>query len=45
VLHYQYVSSKQEYRSIVKRSKFVIDCLLDSLTAAEELILESEAEA
>ncbi len=45
VLHYQYVSSKQEYRSIVKRSKFVIDCLLDSLTAAEELILESEAGA
>ena len=42
VLHYQYVSSKMEYRSIVRRSKFVIDCLLDSLDAAEELILASE---
>ena len=31
-----------EYRSIVRRSKFVIDCLLDSLDAAEELILASE---
>lgn len=39
VLHYQYVASKQEYKSIVKRSKFVIDCLTDSLAAAEELIL------
>lgn len=39
VLHYQYVASKQEYKSIVKRSKFVIDCLMDSLAAAEELIL------
>ena len=35
VLHYQYVASKMEYRSIVRRSKFVIDCLLDSLDAAE----------
>ena len=43
VLHYQYVASKMEYRSIVRRSKFVIDCLLDSLDAAEELILASEA--
>ena len=42
VLHYQYVASKMEYRSIVRRSKFVIDCLLDSLDAAEELILASE---
>ena len=41
VLHYQYVASKMEYRSIVRRSKFVIDCLLDSLDAAEELILAS----
>lgn len=39
VLHYQYMASKQEYKSIVKRSKFVIDCLMDSLAAAEELIL------
>lgn len=45
VLHYQYVSSKQEYRSIIKRSRFVIDCLMDSLTAAEELILENDGEA
>ena len=42
VLHYQYVASKMEYRSIVRRSRFVIDCLLDSLDAAEELILASE---
>lgn len=45
VLHYQYVASKQEFKSIIKRSKFVIDCLLDSLTAAEELILEAGGEA
>lgn len=45
VLHYQYVASKQEFKSIVKRSKFVIDCLLDSLTAAEELIMEAGGEA
>lgn len=44
VLHYQYVASKQEYKSIVKRSKFVIECLLDSLKAAEELILEAGGE-
>ncbi|MXP74448.1 glycosyltransferase [Lachnospiraceae bacterium WCA-9-b2] len=44
VLHYQYVASKQEYKSIVKRSKFVIECLLDSLKAAEELILEDSGE-
>ena len=43
VLHYQYVASKMEYRSIVRRSKFVIDCLLGSLDAAEALILASEA--
>ena len=43
VLHYQYVASKMEYRSIVRRSKFVIDCLLDSLDAAEALILASDA--
>lgn len=44
VLHYQYVASKQEFKSIVRRSKFVIECLLESLTAAEELILESGGE-
>lgn len=44
VLHYQYIASKIEYRSIVRRSKFVMDCLLDSLTAAEELILSCECD-
>ncbi len=44
VKHYQYVASKQKYRSIIKRSKFVIDCLLDSLNAAEELLLQTEGE-
>ena len=44
VLHYQYVASKQEFKSIVRRSKFVMECLLDSLTAAEELILEAGGE-
>lgn len=44
VLHYQYVASKQEYKSIVRRSKFVMDCLMDSLTAAEELILSEGGE-
>ena len=44
VLHYQYVASKQEFKSIVRRSKFVIECLLESLTAAEELILETVGE-
>lgn len=44
VKHYQYVASKQKYRSIIKRSKFVIDCLVDSLNAAEELILQTEGE-
>ena len=41
VLHYQYVASKMEYRSIIKRSKFVIRCLLESLDAAEELMLSA----
>lgn len=44
VLHYQYVASKQEYKSILKRSKFVVACLLDSLAAAEELICTVEQE-
>lgn len=44
VKHYQYVASKQKYRSIIKRSKFVIDCLVDSLNAAEELLLQTEGE-
>lgn len=42
VLHYQYVASKMEYKSILKRSKFVVACLLDSLAAAEELISAAE---
>lgn len=41
VKHYQYVASKMEYRSIVKRSKFVAACLHDSLVAAEELMLSA----
>lgn len=45
VLHYQYVASKMEYRSIIKRSKFVIRCLLESLDAAEELMLSEYAAA
>jgi len=43
VLHYQYVASKVEYRSIIKRSQFVIRCLLESLDAAEELMLAAYA--
>ena len=39
VKHYQYVASKMEYRSIVKRSKFVAACLQDSLEAAEEMMI------
>ena len=39
VKHYQYVSSKTEYRSIVRRSMFVASCLQDSLEAAEEMML------
>lgn len=44
VLHYQYVASRMEYRSIIKRSKFVMDCLLQSLDVAEELMLSAERE-
>jgi hypothetical protein len=36
------MASKQEFKSILKRSKFVCDCLLDSLQAAEELMLMTE---
>lgn len=42
VQHYQYTATKLEYKSIVRRSKFVMDCLSDSLKAAEELMLEKE---
>ncbi len=42
VKHYQYVASKMEYRSIVKRSKFVASCLQASLEAAEKLMLSAE---
>ncbi len=42
VQHYQYMATKLEYKSIVRRSKFVINCLSDSLKAAEELMLEKE---
>ena len=42
VLHYQYVASKKEFRSIVKQSRFVCKCLLESLQAAEYLMLMNE---
>lgn len=42
VLHYQYMSSRQEFCSVLKQSQFVCKCLLDSLKAAEELMLMSE---
>lgn len=50
IIHYQYMATKTEYRSILRRSKFVCACLMDSLRAAEELMLsagegeETEAE-
>lgn len=43
VLHHQYMASKMEFRSILKQSQFVCKCLMDSLKAAEELILMVEA--
>ena len=42
VLHYQYMSSRQEFRSVLKQSKFVCKCLMESLKAAEELMLMNE---
>lgn len=42
VTHYQYVSTKMQYRNIVKRSKFVARCLEDSLHAAIALMEGSE---
>lgn len=42
VFHYQYVSSKREFKSILRQSKFVMTSLLDSLAAAEALILRVE---
>lgn len=42
VIHYQYVASKHEFKSIVRQSQFVMASLADSLSAAEELILMSE---
>lgn len=42
VLHYQYVASRQEFSSILKHSKFVCKCLMESLSAAEELMLMAE---
>lgn len=44
VLHHQNVATHLEYRSIVRQSQFVASCLLDSLHAAEELILASRSE-
>ncbi len=43
VLHHQYMASKMEFRSILKQSRFVCRCLMDSLRAAEELMLMVEA--
>lgn len=42
VQHYQYMSSRQEFRSVLKQSKFVCKCLMESLKAAEELMLMTE---
>ena len=39
VKQYQYVATKMEYRSIVRRSKFVASCLQDSLEAAEQMMI------
>ncbi len=43
ILHYQHMATKMEFSSIVKHSKFVMDCLEQSLLAAEELILSAQA--
>ncbi len=45
IVHYQYMATKTEYRSILRRSQFVCACLLDSLRAAEELIVSAGEEA
>lgn len=42
VLHYQYVASRRELKSIIRQSRFVMSNLLDSLSAAEALILRTE---
>lgn len=44
VLHHQNVATKLRFNSILKQSQFVASCLLDSLHAAEELILRTERE-
>lgn len=43
VRHYQYVSTHLEYRSIVRRSMFVANCLANSLRAAEALMCTAGA--
>lgn len=43
VLHHQNVATGMQYRSIVSRTRFVTECLLESLAAAEELILCTQA--
>lgn len=42
VQHYQYTATRLEYISILRRSKFVIKCLYQSLEAAEALMLAAE---
>ena len=42
VKHYQYMATTLEYRSIIKRSRFVLNCLSDSLVEAEKLMLSAE---
>lgn len=44
LLHYQYVATSMEFKSIVKRSKFVAACLEDSLIAAGALMAAEEYE-
>ncbi|MDD2980729.1 MAG: glycosyltransferase [Hespellia sp.] len=44
VLHHQNVSTSQRFRTMLQRSRFVTDCLLDSLGAAERLLLEHSNE-
>lgn len=43
VRHHQNVSTGEQYRNIVRRSRFVMDCLLNSLCAAEKMMAAAEA--
>lgn len=44
VKHYQYMATTLEYKSIYKRSRFVLKCLSQSLAEAEKLMMKSELE-